>query len=525
MLERLKHFNIEEIKEKWNNLETNKKIGFVLLMSCALAALYFIVYFSIKQDYAPLFTGLEPAEAGKVVSRLKEGNISYKLTDEGTGILVPKKDVYELRLDLAGEGLLYNNGSGFELFDQTRLGATDFERRLNYQRALQEELRRTICQINEIEQARVHLVMPEPTVFIEESGDASAAVFLQLKPLSTLEKQQVKAIVNLVAGSVENLHPENVTVIDAEGNVISDDLETLDPSWIDSELALKHLEIKKTYEKELESRLQKTLEKVYGPGRVVAMVTAELDFDAQESTSVLYGAEPIPRVHTTLEESYSGGGSLPGEAGIDSNVPGYFSYYQAGDMDYERREESIENEINEVVQREIKAPGKVERISTAVIIDNSSTGFVRLAEEGPPEEEINTLVSSAIGLDPERGDSVSVQVMNFNTELSDRAAALMQELDEESSRGRLMRMYALGGLLALVMVSAAVIVLKRRRKGAEEYFMGEEFEIEDGSVEGIVADEIKPESKVKKTHKKVKNMAEENPEEVVQLIRTWMAEE
>ncbi|PKM79131.1 MAG: flagellar M-ring protein FliF [Firmicutes bacterium HGW-Firmicutes-13] len=522
MLEKLNNnLNLEDIKKKWQNAEKNKKVGFVILLCCVLIAFYFIGYFGMKQDYAPLFTGLEPGEAGKIVSSLKDRNVPYKITNEGTGILVPKNDVYELRLDFASEGLLYASGSGFELFDQTRLGATDFERRLNFQRALQEELRRTICQIGEVEQARIHLVMPEPTVFIEEAGTPTAAVFLKLKPLKRLEKQQVRAIVNLVAGSVENLLPEGVTVIDSEGNVISDELGPMDPSWVGSELALKHLEIKKTYEKELENRIQKTLEKVYGPGKVVAMVSAELDFDAQESTSVTYGTEAVPRSHIILEESYSGSGSPPGEVGIDSNVPGYLSYYSSGNMEYERREESIQNEINEIVQREIKAPGKVERISTAVIVDNSATGFVKLAEGRPPEEEISVLVSTAIGLDPERGDTINVQMMSFNTELTNKAAALMQEMAEESARDRLLQRYVLGGLFALVFLSGTIIVFKRRKR-AGGYIMEEEVEV---GVKEIVTDEIKPESKVNKTHKKVKNLAENNPEEVVQLIRTWMVGE
>ena len=523
MFEQFKNFKRKDIVDGWNKLHRNKKIAVVAGISCVLVILYLIGYAGLKKDYVPLFAGMEPGDAGRIVSRLKDKNVPYKLAEEGTSILVLKDDVYDLRLDLANEGLLQGSGLGFELFDQTRLGATDFERRLNLQRALQEELRRTICQMEEVEQARVHLVMPEQTVFIEEAGDPTAAVFLKLKPFTTLGKDQVTAVMNLVAGSVENLKLENVTVVNSDGIVLSDGIIAEDSQMMGTEMALKQLEIQKVFERELENRVQRVLERVYGPGNAVVMVSAELDFDARESTYVTYG-EAIPRTQTVIEESYSGtGADMAGEAGVDSNIPGYFSYYPTGDMEYHRREEVIENELDELIRREITAPGKVERISTAVILNNAEDGVIPLAaniDQG--EQEIMGIVSSAIGMDPERGDTLSVQMTGFNTDYVDKIEEMMRELEGEETLFGQYGTYGLAGVLLLFFLVAGTVIVKRR---------GKEDDLEDSGEEVLIASlpqEQKldiPETEADISRKKAKEMAEENPDNIVQLLKTWMVEE
>lgn len=509
-------------KEKWNSFDKKKKASIVAIACCILVFVYMVSHFTFRTNYVPLFTDMEPADAGKIVEGLSDQNVPYRLSNEGTSILVPEKDVYELRLSMASEGMVHGAGKGFELFDETRLGATDFDRRLSYQRALQEELRRTISQLGEVEQARVHLVMPEPSVFLEESNQASASILLQTKPLASLEKEQIRSIVNLTAGSVENLKEEDVSVIDSQGNVLNDLLDRKDPDWAGSDLALKHLEVKSIYERELENRIQRSLEKVYGPGKVVAMVSADLDFDSKESTSVTYGTEVFPRTEHSVTEEYSGeGGGMPGGTGADENVPGYPAYGAMGDMEYERTEETREYEIDEMVAREVNAPGKVERISTSVIIDDSDEGMVRLADGGGEvNDEVTEMISTAVGFDMERGDTISVQRMDFNHDYKDELAALMEE-----PPGFTMALwhYALAGALAVILLVAAVVIIKRR-KGEE---IDEAIEDESYGVEDLVTEAVKdkPESEMKKKQKEIKEMAEQKPEEVVQLLKTWMAEE
>src|SRR5690606_13245247 len=208
-----------------------------------------------KEEYAPLFTNLDPKTASAVVEVLEQNRIPYQLAAEGTSILVPKDRVYEIRIQLAGQGLLTNTGLGFELFDNTKLGVTEFERRIDYQRALEEELRRTIVQLGEIEQARVHLVLPEKSVFIKEERPASAAVTVALRPLAQLTKEQVRGIIYLVSASVENLPPENVKVINSKGVVLSDGVLDADSGTLTG-LNLAQYEIKRALERDLEQRIQ-----------------------------------------------------------------------------------------------------------------------------------------------------------------------------------------------------------------------------------------------------------------------------
>ena len=176
----------------------------------------------------------------------------------------------------AGDGTLLASGTGFELFDETKLGATDFSRRIDYQRALQEELRRTIVQIDEVEQARVHLAIPEPSVFIEETAAPSASILLKLKPYAKLSELQVRGIINLVAGSVEKLSPEAITIVDTQGNILSSDIARSMAEQL-AEATNEQLAVRRSFERELEQRLQNLLDRVLGPGQSIAMLTAELD--------------------------------------------------------------------------------------------------------------------------------------------------------------------------------------------------------------------------------------------------------
>jgi len=196
-------------------------------------------------------------------------------------VLVPEDKVYELRLQLAGTGIVPSGGTGFELFDQTRLGMTDFERRLNYQRALQEELRRTIVAMEEVEQARVHLVIPESSVFIDNAPEASASVVIKLHPMASLGPNQVRGIVMLLTNSVENLRPENVNVIDMEGNVLSDQIGSNDNSSL-AQNRVRQQGLQREFEKNLEDRVQRMLERIFGPGKVVTMISADLNFDERQ---------------------------------------------------------------------------------------------------------------------------------------------------------------------------------------------------------------------------------------------------
>ena len=272
---------LANIAIKWQSLSQTKKVISILIATGALVALVIIGQYTFSTPYAPLFTGLDPKEAGKITEELKKEKVPFQVTNQGQTIEVPEKLVYETRIKLASSGVLYSSGIGFELFDQKKFGITEFEQQVGYQRALQEELRRTIVQVEAVDQARVHLVLPKKSLFLDDQSEPSASIALKLKPTAKIQEENVRGMVELVAGSVEGLKPENIHIIDMQGNSLSDNLK-LDKSANPTKATLDRNDIRRAFEKELETRIQNMLRQILGPGMAVAMVTAELNFDQEQ---------------------------------------------------------------------------------------------------------------------------------------------------------------------------------------------------------------------------------------------------
>lgn len=508
----------KQLLEKWNALPNSRK-SIILVMSLAvLLAGFFFWREMTKEEYAPLFTNLDPKTAGAVVEVLEQNRIPYQLAAEGTSILVPKDRVYEIRIQLAGQGLLTNTGLGFELFDNTKLGVTEFERRIDYQRALEEELRRTIVQLDEIEQARVHLVLPEKSVFIREEKPASAAVTVALKPLAQLTKEQVRGIIYLVSSSVENLPPENVKLINSKGVVLSDGVLDADSGHL-AGLNLVQYEIKRALEKDLEQRVQNMLERVMGLDNVVAMVTAELDFDQVEETNIIYGKDEEGQAtlseQVTEEQSETTSGT-PGLTGIEGNVG--IPYYPAGgqNTDTYTRTETITNYmVDQTERRIVQAPGRVTRLSTAVIIN----GMLNAEET----ERIRALVEAAVGFDPLRGDQITVESMFFDT--GTELAPTPPEVEEPVPEPRPWWHWAILGGGALLVAAVVLLVIRRRRRQRAAQKEPVVTPPEPMQIPKVVP-ELTVEEKVRiEKQKKITDIIREKPEEAVMLLRAWLSEE
>ena len=261
-------------------------------------------------------------------------------------------------------------------------------------------------QIDEVEQARVHLAIPEPSVFIEETAAPSASILLKLKPYAKLSELQVRGIINLVAGSVEKLSPEAITIVDTQGNILSSDIARSMAEQL-ADATNEQLAVRRSFERELEQRLQNLLDRVLGPGQSIAMLTAELDFNSTETTLITFGEEGVPRSQQVIREEWAGSGSFTGgEAGTGSNIPGYVVGGESGESTYSRTEETTNYEIDETREKQILAPGRLQRLHTAVVINskdnNLSEAQIRQIEE---------TVAAAIGYQEERGDSISVRLV------------------------------------------------------------------------------------------------------------------
>ncbi len=380
----------------------------------AVASIVLLFSWSQQADYHLLYANLSEGDSGPIAQKLKELKIPYRV--EAGGILVPSDKVYEVRLQLAAQGLPQGGGVGFELFDKTDFGTTDFVQKLNYRRAMQGELSRTIMSLSEVEQCRVHLAIPEKTLFNQNDNRPSASVLVKLRTGRTLAQNQVQGIVHMVSSSVEGLNPKDVTVVDARGDMLtrpSDDSA--------SGLSSSQLEYQRNVEKEIESRIIGILEPVVGKSKIRARVTANLDFTRSEKTEEKYDpdGQVVRSEQKQLEKTVAAGsGGVPG---VSSNIPGKAPAPQvAGSQNQSQKQHDTTNyEISKVTSHVVNPSGMLKRLSVAVLVDGveAAQKDSKEVKYTPRSEEdlkrYEELVRNAVGFTADRGDEVKVINMQF----------------------------------------------------------------------------------------------------------------
>ncbi len=483
-------------------------------------------------DMAPLFSDLTLEDAAAIKDYLSERRISHRVAAGGDTIEVPSDRVHALRLDLASMGIPSRGAVGFEIMDSMPWGATDFERHVNYIRGLQGELERTIEGFEEVRRARVHVVLPRESVFISRSTPATAAVFLELRPLARLGPEAVQGIIHLVASSVENLEPEKVTVVDTQGVILSHRAVQPDD---DAATVRDGLQIQLQFEDSLRGRLQAMLEQVLGPGNVALQVSAQINFDDREIHREMF--EPVSEdggLITSLhqmEEHFSGTQAFPETgAGADSNLPTYQAPGTEGASTYDRTETTQNTVVNRTTEHWKIAPGAVERLSVAVVVNGTLTD-----EE---EQMLSGVVSAALGSDLGRNDSVVVTGLPFDTSLADQlrehAEAGTPTVPAEEVAEMPLPYYIGAGAALLVALGLAVLVLRRRRRHHAEELLDE---LEGPGVDLVSAEDNGEARRQREAlletigvkrdglRSTAKEMADENPAKVAQLLRTWLAEE
>lgn len=394
---------------------TKKKIGALILIGGTVISLLLIFSWAQRPTYQILFSNVGEADSGMIIQKLKELKVPYQV--EGAGILVPSDKVYELRLQLAAQGLPQGGGVGFEIFDKTNFGTSDFVQKLNYRRAIQGELSRTIQSLSEIETCRVHLAVPERSLFVEKESKPSASIMVKLKPGRTLAQNQVQGIVHLVSSSVEGLSPEEVTVIDNRGGMLTRPAQDGAGNLNNSQL-----ELQRTYEKEIESRVVNILEPITGKNKVRAKVFAALDFTKMEKTEEKY--DPNSQVVRSEQKNQekSTGATPGGVPGTSSNLPNKKPAAIAGSGAAAQKQSEVTNyEISKVVSRVVSPGLEMKRVSVAVVVDGSYAavqGSKTKKYTPRPADEMKRyedLVKNAVGFSQERGDEVRVVNMPFET--------------------------------------------------------------------------------------------------------------
>ena len=364
-----------------------------------------------KPKYATLYSGLKPEEAQALGARLAAKNIPHELSPEGTSLLVPADQLDASRLETAAQGLPRNARLGFELFDTPNWAGSDFTEKVNYQRALEGELERTLQTLSEVEAVRVHLVLPRESLFSEQEREAKAAVILKTRGGALSERAQL-AIPQLVASAVDGLRPENVTVVDADSNTPL--LHAHGPGAAHGGYDL---------DEELAKTLLRTLEPVVGAEHVRASVHVEYDLSTSENTEEVYDPKTTATLSQQKSEENAGGGGPAGIPGTTSNVPGAAAA-TATAVTAETQNSRSESEtyaVSKSVRHTVQPAGRVKRLAAAVLVDDAveladkngvktPTRRKRTAEE---MKEIEQLAGAAIGLDAQRGDMLAVQNLSF----------------------------------------------------------------------------------------------------------------
>lgn len=507
----------EQFKKMWTKFATWQKATVIGATSLALIGIIIFIVVANKPSMEPLYTNLDPKDASAIAAKLKENKVDYQLGDEGRTIFVPADQKYQLRLDMAEEVNL-SGVVGFESFNETRFGETDTDKRVRFLVSLQGELTRTIDQLDEVAESRVHIALPAPSLFIQEQEDSTASVLLRLKPYAKLKPNQVKSIMAFISHSVEGLEEENVTVMDVNGNLLSDGLA--EDEGIDfARISTTQLALKQEYEEDLARSVQSMLEKMRGPGKAVVRANVDMDFDKYESHKETYGDAVLADEHIK-EERAKGMGTQNGGNPADTNMggPSYGTAGNTGESEYELTDRTRNYDVSKTVESEIRAPGKIEKISLSVLVDGELT---------PQEQEkITEAVSSAAGIDLTRGDQVSVVGMAFNTEYYDEMKQAMEDSQQAQARQRYIQM-GITGLGLLLLIAAVVYLLRKKRKEETDTgaFVGYT-ETAASQPEFEFNTSMSPEFAEKKAMRdQVEKLTQSNPEEAAKVVKTWLIEE
>ena len=464
------------------------------------------------------------SDQAAIVDYLKENNLPYRLDPKSNAILMPGGAIYETRLTLAQMRLPKGGTTGFEIFDDSNMGMSEFQQRIAYMRAIEGELARTIAQMQQVENARVSVVIPEQRLFLEQQKPSTASVLLRLRQGATIGPTQVKSIIHLVAHSVDGLEPDAVTVVDTNGRIlsdmVSDSMIMYNPDGTNSVTSVQR-ELERQHERELENKVRIMLEQVFGPGSAVVRVRIDLDFDKKTSSYVEYTPNPetgtgVPRSAERQEESYTGQGNpVNGNPGTTTNIPGYAINSTQVESEYNRSNNTTNYEITTRKGDQVVTPGGVRRLSASVLIDDK---YNELTDERL--EAIQEVIASSIGYNRDRGDSLVVRAMRFSTAFAD---AMADQLRQE-------RMWKIiygtvAAVFVLLIVLAALYVwikMKRARLAVQEI---EEAGRKVPTIQEMLTspDLLAFQGEMAVLEEQLKAYAKSHPDEIATLVNEWLS--
>jgi len=452
----------------FSKFSINQRMIILVALAGSVAGLIALALWTQQPDMQVLFTNLNSEDAASIIDKLKESKTPYDTTGCCATSLVPTAQVHDLRLTLASQGIPKGGGVGYEIFDRTSIGMSEFVQKLNYRRALQGELARTIAQMPEVERARVHLAIPERRLFAAEQERPRASVVVTLRNAQVLSKGQVQGVVHLVASSVEGLQARDITVVDGHGHLLSSTVQDETAGLTNTQL-----EYQRTIEKDIEGRIQSMLERIVGLNKAEVRVSSLIDFRKVETTEERYDPNgQVVRSEQRGQEKANGvNGISGGVPGVQSNVPPGTEQESTPTSSNatQTKNETVNYEISRTVSRIVEPIGSIKKLSVAVLVDGTyevpKTGEGDTADKPageivkkyiPRSEEdlkrIEDIVKKAMGYSTERQDQVQVVNVQFGFGPEEPATSMVEAVAESSQPWMPYMRYAVGALLFLLIL-------------------------------------------------------------------------
>ena len=525
----------------WQRQKTSQKITLIAMVLACAILIPILITWATKTTYAVAFSGLNETDAGAIVDELSAQGIPYKLDGSST-ILVPTDKVYEVRIQMASAGLPQTGSTvGYELFSESSLGMTEFTQKVNYQRAVEGELERTISSLNAIEAVSVHIVQPEKSLLSSTQQEPTASIMVKTKSGASLSSNQVKAMTHLVAASIEGLKAENVVVVDSEGNMLASGA-VIGADGAASAVSDARRSAELAVARDIQIKVQELLDSVLGPDKSIVQASVVLDWTQREMTSNTFEPNPEAVVSSqTITESYTTNGSdVSGIPGADSNLPGATDATtgETGTTNYQKTETTTNYEITSMQSHEVVEPGQIEQISVSVLVDS--------IDDTQQMDVIRNAVSAAVGIDSERGDSISVESIVFDRTFYTTQA---EEMETAAKTSSYIQYAKIGGAVLLFVVLLLYIqrLLKNLKLASSDAWVPVMKNVTDNAlklqtvatpmisptitpIEQPVSQVVAPPRPVisaedEQMQKVMMRLSEESPASVAEIIQLWLAED
>jgi flagellar M-ring protein FliF len=554
-----------QLKQIFDRLSWSQRIFIAAAVMAVIGGLAWVNHWNDERDFKPLFSGLADEDAGALVTKLRESGVEYRLASNGSTILVQSDKVAEARLQMASAGLPKSGRIGFELFDKANFGASEFTEQVNYHRAIEGELERSVMSIREVETARVHLTLAKDSLYTEARQPAKASVLVKLRHAAALSPQNVAAICQLTASAVPGLQADQVSLVDTNGNLLNRPRAT--SAGDGSDVSEATLDYRKSVEQNLQNKIASTLEPLLGADHFRIGVSADVDITSGEQSEEVF--DPAKSVMVTSQNTSDGPAlaSAAGVPGTASNLPRPTSRPTTGASNYSRHTENISYQTSRLVKHTRLPQGAIKKLSMSILVDHSLRwdGAKRIVE--PPSAEklkvIHDLVAAATGLDTARGDLLVVNAFPFTSTLTSEpiggpsapappAGTNPPWLDKLLAQKNVMILVGIGAIAMVILFAGFVVVRSRMAKKSrieaelaasleaakanqglsmedaqkdfEARIAGQAGEQSRRDVEALLQLKL-PEVQTKKTEAIKKHIAAEakkDPTAMAQVVRSWL---